>query len=115
MLDLNELKISRDKILSLDINKIRDNEKEKYRKELKKLNELILILELFSKTSLEQQLILVNREYNTILGRRDIWLQNKSNLLKFKDIKSAIKYYNDFNNLTQKLKQIKLLKKILKL
>ena len=36
MLDLNELKISRDKILSLDINKISDIEKEKYRKELKK-------------------------------------------------------------------------------
>ena len=61
MLDLNELKISRDKILSLDINKISDIEKEKYRKELKKLNELILILESNSKTSLEQQLILVNR------------------------------------------------------
>lgn len=114
MLDLNELKISRDKILSLDINKISDIEKEKYRKELKKLNELILILELNSKTSLEQQLILVNREYDIILRRRDVWLQNKYNLLKFKDVKSAIKYYNDFNHLTQKLKQIKLLKKILK-
>ena len=114
MLVLNELKISRDKILSLDINKIRDIEKEKYRKELKKINELILILELNSKTSLEQQLILVNREYDIILRRRDVWLENKYNLLKFKDVKSAIKHYNNSNNLTQKLKQIKLLKEILK-
>ena len=80
----------------------------------KKINELILILELNSKTSLEQQLILVNREYDIILRRRDVWLENKYNLLKFKDVKSAIKHYNNSNNLTQKLKQIKLLKEILK-